>query len=274
MATTASGTPIPGADNLTTKQSNSLKRVTDYPLVKSTLTTAYSYISSNNLSLRLYTTLESYSHKALEIAIPHLPVSTVDSYASAGLDYVEKKFPQVKTETGEDLVKRVRKPADDAVGLAKTYADGIQSRLSPVTELVNARITQSQETLHALQERLSSTVASLPRDKASAQEALNSIKGEIESVSTYLSTHAKELPAQAQAAAKPYLDALAKGASHIKDELAKPDTTLTTKASNILNYTTEQVGPILQSVRELLVKKKVEVVETVESVAPKVNGSA
>ncbi len=55
-----------------------------------------------------------------------LPLATVDSYANAGLDYVEKQFPAVKEETSS-LVGKVKKPADDAVGIAKVYAEGVQN---------------------------------------------------------------------------------------------------------------------------------------------------
>lgn len=55
-----------------------------------------------------------------------LPLERVDNLANSTLDYVEKRFPVVKSET-KDIYSSARKPADDAAGLAKAYADGFQS---------------------------------------------------------------------------------------------------------------------------------------------------
>ncbi|KAK4700862.1 hypothetical protein P7C70_g5380, partial [Phenoliferia sp. Uapishka_3] len=260
----SSAAAIPGTENMhfPTGQNpfehNSLQRVTDYPIVKSSLSTAYSVIASNNISLKLYETLESTSHKILDVVVPHLPVAQVDGYASKGLDYVEARFPAVKTETGEGLINRVRQPADQAGKVAREYANGVTSRLSPVTDQVAARIAQAQETLHGLQERLAAAVAAVPKDKASASEVINSIWSELESLSTYLATNVKELPAHAQAATAPLYEGFTEGVTHIKEELAKPDVPVKTKATNIINYTKDQVTPILASLSEMLTKKKAE----------------
>lgn len=100
-----------------------------YPVVKDSLQQAHSLIQSNGYSNALYTRATALSLSVLSKLEPlqkRLPLETVDGYANAGLDYVEKRFPQVKSETGE-LLKTARKPADDAAGLAKAYADGITS---------------------------------------------------------------------------------------------------------------------------------------------------
>lgn len=49
-----------------------------------------------------------------------------------------------------------------------------------------------------------------------------------------------------------------------------PDLPLTTKATNVLNYTKDMVSPILVQIKELIVKVKVEA----ESAAPAPNGSS
>lgn len=59
--------------------------------------------------------------------VPHLPVDAVDDYAGKGLDYLEKRVPALKTETGEGLVQRVRGPADESVKIAREYAGGFTS---------------------------------------------------------------------------------------------------------------------------------------------------
>ncbi|SGY45358.1 BQ5605_C001g00276 [Microbotryum silenes-dioicae] len=274
----------------------SIQRVSGYPVVKDSLAQAHALVTSNTYSDALYQRASGLSQQILEQLKPlqdRLPLQTVDSYANATLDFVEQRFPLVKSETGE-LFKTARRPADDAAGLAKSYADGIQSRLSPVTHEFSTRIAQGQDTLHALQEKLSSTIASLPRDKQFATDAVNSIFKEIESLSSYVKTNVSELvspghrgaytrqrislinllgsrsssqPAHAQARAQPLIDEVAKATSHIREELNKPDTNLSTKASNILSYTQSQVSPLLNSLKEIVIKKKEQAVEVAEESA-------
>lgn len=85
----------------------------------------------------------------------------------------------------------------------------------------------------------------VPRDKASASEALNSIFHEVETLSTYVTTNAKELvrrvccrclsshrsltvspsqPATVQAKSQPLVDQLYEISTHVKEEIAKPGT--------------------------------------------------
>lgn len=99
-----------------------------YPVIKDTLDQAYSIVHSNAYAGSAYDKAEQLATSILSKLQPlqnRLPLATVDSYANAGLDYVEKKFPAVKEETNS-LVGKVKKPADDAVGIAKAYADGVQ----------------------------------------------------------------------------------------------------------------------------------------------------
>jgi len=279
MATaTEQATPtIPGSENMnmSSSETSSLQRLHGYPVVKDTLDHAYSLVQSNPYSSAAYTRVEALSQSLLARLEPlqkRLPLETVDGYAQAGLDYVEKKFPGVKAQTNVIVDKAWNKPTSEAYGVAKTYADGIQSRISPVTDQLSARIGQTQESLHALQGRLSAAVANVPRDKASAQEAINSIFRELESLSHYITTHAAELPAQAQATAKPLLEGFSEGLTYIRDEITKPDVPLSTKAHNILSYTQDKVSPLLNSIKDLVTKKKTEV-EHAAKETPFVNGN-
>lgn len=100
-----------------------------YPLVHDTLVQAHSIVASNAYSNAIYeraTALAASILQRLEPLQNRLPIERVDQYANSTLDYVEKRFPLVKSET-KDLYNSARKPADDAAGLAKTYADGFQS---------------------------------------------------------------------------------------------------------------------------------------------------
>ncbi|KAK4049015.1 hypothetical protein OIV83_004376 [Microbotryomycetes sp. JL201] len=239
------------------------QRACNYPVVKDTIAQANSIIHSNTYSGALFdraTQLSAQILNALEPLQKRLPVETFDSYANSTLDFVERNFPQVKSETG-DLIKQARKPADDAAGLAKAYADGIQSRLAPVTNELSSRIAQGQETLHALQDRLHATIASLPRDKASAQDTLNSVLKEVESLSAYLTKNAKEIPSAAQARAQPLIDGISEATAHIRAEITKSDVPIKTKVANILEYSQKQITPLLSSIKSVVSQKKAAVEE-------------
>lgn len=114
-------------------------QVQTYPVVKDTLAQAYSLVQSNTYSTAIYdraTTLALSILSRLEPLQNRLPLETVDGYANQTLDYVEKRFPQVKSDTA-DLYKQARQPADQAAGIAKAYADGIHS-VSTVCSLVHS----------------------------------------------------------------------------------------------------------------------------------------
>lgn len=86
--------------------------MTGYPLVKDTLSTAHAYVEERPYLSSLYQRAEALSLALLHRLEPlqrRLPLEQVDSYANAGLDYLEKKVPQVKLETGE-LIGQARKP--------------------------------------------------------------------------------------------------------------------------------------------------------------------
>jgi hypothetical protein len=93
-----------------------------------------------------------------------------------------------------------------------------------VTNELSTRIAQGQETIHALQERLHSTIAALPHDKQSATDAIHSVIREAESLSAYITTNVKELPTTAQAKAQPLIDGLTEATAHIKAEIVKAGT--------------------------------------------------
>ncbi|KAK4056007.1 hypothetical protein OIO90_003002 [Microbotryomycetes sp. JL221] len=257
------------ADKLT--HEHAYQRAYNYPVVKDTLTQANSIIHSNTYSGALFDRATQLSAQILNALEPlqkrFVPVDTIDSYANSTLDFVERKFPQVKSETG-DLIKQARKPADDAAGLAKSYAGGIQSRLAPVTNEFSARIAQGQDTLHALHERLNSTIASsVPRDKASAQETLNSVLKEVESLSAYITKNAKEIPSAAQARAQPLIDGISEATSHIRAEITKSDTPIKTKVANILEYSQQQIQPLLNNIKSIVLQKTEQVQSAVEEQA-------
>ncbi|GAA5912821.1 uncharacterized protein JCM6883_004842 [Sporobolomyces salmoneus] len=223
----------------------SLQRAYGYPVVKDTLDTAHSYVASNSYSNALYERAANIAASVLQRLEPlqkRLPLETVDSYANGALDYVEKTFPSVKSETSE-LVAKPREAADHAV--AAFYA----------------RVGKSQETLHGLQDRLAKTVAKFPHDQASIKKTLNEYSAELDSVVKSIPS----LPAQAQAHAQPYLEGLGEAAQYVKKELTS-DAPLAEKASNILHYSQEKLTPVFESVKSYAFKTKKQAEEKGEEV--------
>lgn len=98
----------------------------------------------------------------------------------------------------------------------------------------------------------------VPRDKTAATEAVQSLFRELESLSAYVATQRKALPAHAQAAVQPILDRLQEAFAHIKDEASKPgaspllphpadeaDVALSVKTTEIISYSRTQLSPLL-----------------------------
>lgn len=103
-------------------------------------------------------------------------------------------------------------------------------------------------------------------------------------------------PANAQTAAKPYIEGLQEGANHIREELVKrtssppispphlhrtnddddtlADVPFSTKANNVLTYTKDKLSPILVSIRDVVVKGKVELEKDVASAEASVETAA
>jgi len=118
-------------------------------VIKDTIDQAYSIVHSYSYTGSAYDKAEQLATSILTKLQPlqnRLPLAKVDSYANAGLDYVEKKFPAVKEETNA-LVGKVKKPADDAVGIAKIYAEGVQNVSNPLPDW-------EQETEEGLMKRM------------------------------------------------------------------------------------------------------------------------
>lgn len=85
----------------------------------------------------------------------------------------------------------------------------------------------------------------VPKDYASAQEVVSSLFKELDSLSAFIATQRKELPAHALHATQPIFDRLQEAFYHIKQEAAKQDVPLATKSSEILSYSQSQLSPLL-----------------------------
>ncbi|KPV75160.1 uncharacterized protein RHOBADRAFT_64920 [Rhodotorula graminis WP1] len=251
-----------------TAHETALHRVTGYPLVKDTLSTAHAYVEERPYLSSLYARAEQLSlailHRLEPLQKRLIPLDQVDSYANAGLDYLEKRVPQVKLETNE-LLGQARKPADAAYGLAQDYNKAFQQRFSPLAEPVYQRLADGRATLVSLQDRLAKTIADFPHDKQSLQSTLDSLSNELEA---YVDT-AKSLPSHAQETAKPYLAAAQDVLGDVTKELQRTDVPLGTKASNVLHYSQDKLAPVLDYFKTFVVKKKDEASDKVDEVKDK-----
>ncbi|KAJ8294861.1 Pre-mRNA-splicing factor cwf23 [Rhodotorula toruloides] len=236
-----------------------IHRALDYPVIKDTLSTFDHYAHSHPYISSLYSRTLSLSRQILAHVQPVLPLELADQYANKTLDVVEKYVPQVKMETGE-LIGKARGPADAAFQTAQEYRQGLQSRISPVTDQLYQRITTSQAHLSSLQDRLQKTIKQLPHDTESLQSTLHSILNEVDG----LVKSAQSIPANAQATAKPVFDGVVEAADHIRKEVTRTDIPMGARAQNVLTYTQDRLQPVVEQIKSFVLKKKDEVAETVE----------
>ncbi|GAA5939260.1 hypothetical protein JCM1841_002935, partial [Sporobolomyces salmonicolor] len=191
-----------------------------------------------------------------------------------------------------DLYSRVRQPADQAVEYAQTYRKGLEDRVGPVTEQFYARVARSQETLGGLQKRLAETVGKLPHDQKTLKKTMADISNELDSIVKAVPSIARRFtlsfrgpppeprltlsflflsqPGHAQATAKPYIDGLVDAATYVKKEITRDDVPVGTRASNILQYSHDKLGPVLESVKSFAFSAKKTAADKKEAT---VNGS-
>ncbi|GAA5901717.1 hypothetical protein JCM6882_006049 [Rhodosporidiobolus microsporus] len=262
-ATEKATSSIPGSENLPHERETALHRAYGYPVVKDTLNYTHTYLESHSLTAGLYARVARLTASILKQLEPlqkrfEHPLGVADGYANATLDFIEKKVPQVKMETGE-LIGRAKQPADQAYQVAQEYKNGLQQRISPVTDQLAQRLEQGSKSLTALQERLGEIVKNgrenIPHDQASLNKTLASIQQELDS----LVKATKSLPANAQATAKPIVDGVFDAATDVRKELGRKDIPLGAKAANVLAYSQDRIAPVLSQVVDYVRGKKDEV---------------
>jgi hypothetical protein len=230
-----------------------VSRVAAIPVVADTLSTVHTTLSNNSYSKPLYGKAEGAAHYLYEQSKPLQaklagPIGQVDAVVNKGLDYVQAKAPYVFEAKTDELISRARQPADQAYAFGKTYTDAVTAKLQPFTDA----LVQSQAKLSSLQEKLAAAVKD-PKGVPTQLKALSEqVVAEVEKVSQLVKDKRKELPAQAQHAVAPYLDALQTSFSDIKAELTKPDTPLITRASNVLQYSRDKANPMVREAVERL----------------------
>jgi len=245
-----------------------VQRVKDIPVVSDAIQKGYSIVTSNTYSAKAYGTAEGLATHVYKTTEPiqakfQPQIQQIDGALNKGLDYVKDRYPypfEVKTD---EIVAKARAPADQAFAVYSDYANGVQSRLSPIAEQIQFRLSKTLETIRPLQEKLQTNLAALSGPPTQAAHAVtervhnasNSIVAEVEGLLNYLKTQSQEVPPSLQ----PLVDRLSNSYTTAKAEISKSDVPITEKASNILNLTKDNVAPLIQeaiqAIRDLVSKK-------------------
>jgi len=184
-------------------------------------------------------------------------------------------------DLGRTVTRRVSRRVSVAVSpvtqTAQEYRASVEK--SPV-------VVKSKDQIHALNTRLSALIESLSAHTKELQEnvqkgsreastrvqsRLTELSGkvlaEVDSLSAYLKEHSPALPESVQVRIQPLVTFVNDRYVVVKTEIVKTDVSPIQKARNILNLTTEETLPILQSaakdVRESLGQYQVKVQESV-----------
>ncbi|KAF9927563.1 Perilipin-5 [Linnemannia zychae] len=147
----------------------------------------------------------------------------------------------------------------------------------------NAAMIKSKESIQALNIRLNALVESVRAHAKELQENVQKVPGEasqrvqtlstnllveIDSLSVYLKEHGPKLPVYVQVRLEPLVGFVNDRYATVKGEMVKPDVSALQKARNILQLTTEETLPILQSaaqeVKESLLHYQVSIQENVQ----------
>ncbi|KAF9096017.1 hypothetical protein BGX23_012177 [Mortierella sp. AD031] len=157
----------------------------------------------------------------------------------------------------------------------------------------NAALVKSKEQIQALNIRLNALVESVRAHAKELQENVQKVPGEasqrvqtlstsllveIDSLSVYLKEHSPKLPEYVQVRLEPLVGFVNDRYVTVKGEMVKPDVSALQKARNILQLTTEETLPILQSaaqdVKESLIHYQVSIQEKVQAVNSSVSDAA
>ncbi|KAG0297089.1 hypothetical protein BGZ96_007790 [Linnemannia gamsii] len=186
----------------------------------------------------------------------------VDRVLPAGVDSEKTPVGQSNQATrvvdlGRTLTRRVTRRVGVVVSpvtqTAHEYRVSVEK--SPV-------VVKSKDQIHALNTRLTALLDSL---RAHTKELQENVLAEVDSLSAYLKEHSPSLPESVQARIKPLVSFVNDRYVVVKTEIVKNDVSAVQKARNILNLTTEETLPILQSaakdIRESLGQYQVKVQE-------------
>ncbi|KAF9153086.1 Dynein light chain 1, cytoplasmic [Linnemannia schmuckeri] len=166
------------------------------------------------------------------------------------------------TQSAQDLRKAAENNA--AVIKSKESIQALNIRLNALIEAVRAHAIELQENVQKVPGEASQRVQTLS----------TSLLVEIDSLSVYLKEHSPKLPVYVQVRLEPLVGFVNDRYVTVKGEMVKPDVSALQKARNILQLTTEETLPILQSaaqeVKESLLQYQVSIQENVHKGITKV----
>ncbi|KAG9071411.1 hypothetical protein KI688_005623 [Linnemannia hyalina] len=163
------------------------------------------------------------------------------------------------TQTAQEYRASVEKST--VVVKSKDHINALNTRLSALLESLHAHTKELQENVQKGSHEVSTRVQSR------VSELSGKVLAEVDSLSAYLKVHSPALPESVQARIQPLLTFVNDRYVVVKTEIIKTDVSAIQKARNILNLTTEETLPILQSaakdIRESLGQYQVKVQESV-----------
>ncbi|KAH7045564.1 hypothetical protein BKA57DRAFT_396146 [Linnemannia elongata] len=170
-------------------------------------------------------------------------------------------------------VAPIAQSAQDLRKAAENNATVIKSKES--IQALNIRLNALIEAVRAHAIELQENVQKVPTEASQRVQTLStSLLVEIDSLSVYLKEHSPKLPVYVQVRLEPLVGFVNDRYVTVKGEMVKPDVSALQKARNILQLTTEETLPILQSaaqeVKESLLQYQVSIQENVHKGITKV----
>ncbi|KAG0266915.1 hypothetical protein BG011_000054 [Mortierella polycephala] len=164
-------------------------------------------------------------------------------------------------------VAPIAQSALDLRKAAENHAAMIKSKES--IQALNIRLNSLVDALRLHAEELRDNVQKVPGEASQRVQTLSSsLLAEIDSLSLYLKEHGPKLPEYVQVRLQPLVGFMNDRFVTVKGELKKSDVSAIQKARNILQLTTEETLPILQSatqdVKESLLQYQVSIQENVQ----------
>ncbi|KAF9949612.1 hypothetical protein BGZ72_008653 [Mortierella alpina] len=235
--------------------------------------------------------------------------TTVNTHATPlvnGLETIVDRILPAEGE-GEKAPAGQSNQATRVVDIGRSVSVRVSRRVSvavaPVTQSAkdlkvaaenNAAVVKSKDQLNALNDRLNALIKSLREHSQELQENVkkapheastrvqnrvselsSKVLKEVDSVSKYLKEHSPSLPQSVQNRLQPLLTFVNDRYVVVKTEIVKSDVSPVQKARNILQVTTEETLPILQSaaqdVRDSLARYQVKAQESVHKGLTKVH---
>ncbi|KAG0292140.1 hypothetical protein BGZ96_004483 [Linnemannia gamsii] len=247
--------------------------------------------TANNISVAATTTATAFATRVNTHATP-----LVD-----GLETIVNRVLPADAEVDQSTASQSNQ-ASRVVDLGRNVSLRVSRRVSvsvaPIAQSAqdlrkaaenNAAMIKSKESIQALNIRLNALVESVRAHAKELQENVQKVPGEasqrvqtlstsllveIDSLSLYLKEHSPKLPVYVQVRLEPLVGFVNDRYVTVKGEMVKPDVSALQKARNILQLTTEETLPILQSaaqdVKESLLQYQVSIQENVQNGITKV----